>query len=336
MTEPTVLALHTSSVTAAEVFAFIEEMGLVEKLRRANSVVIKPNLAAGNRFAWQSGVVVSPHMLKALIQAVREINATAKIWIAESDSSGGCLASDKFEFQGYPDLVRSFDPQVQLLDLSRDTMTHVPLESRIVKPMLLSQRLHECDLLVSLSKIKTHRLAGFSGALKNHFGLLPDGDKQKYHPFLSEVITDLIQAKPAEMYILDGNPAMEGPGPVHGIARSISTVLVAADPVAIDTVAAGLIGIPAKRIPHLAYAASQGLGCGDPDRIRIVGDLVSCRPKFRFISFGEKCLIAGGLGLLRTSWLLNKVGALLSSGGEPRRVAKELWFATRSRIWHKS
>ncbi len=333
---PTVVALNTSSVAPEQMHRCIEQVGLIEKLQHADNVVVKPNLAAGNRFNWQSGVVVSPQMVKAVVQAIGQINATAKVWIAESDSSGGCLASDKFKFQGYLQLARSLDSQVQLLDLSRDAMTRLSHQSRILQPLLLSKRLCECDVLISLSKIKTHRLTGFSGALKNHFGLLPDPDKEKYHPFLAEVIADLIQARPADMYILDGNPAMEGAGPVYGSPRAVDTVLVATDPVAIDTIASRLIGLSPGQIRHLRYAASEGLGCADPEQIRIIGDLAPCKPKFCFISTGERCLIGAGLGLLRLSWLLQKLGALLCSGGHPRVVVSELWLAARRRIWHRS
>jgi uncharacterized protein (DUF362 family) len=73
--------------------------------------------------------------------------------------------------------------------------------------------------------------------------------------------------------ILDGYVAMEGAGPVHGDPVPWRIALAGTDPLAVDVVAAHLMGYALGEIGYLAHCAQLGLGQADLAKIAIVGNV---------------------------------------------------------------
>ncbi|HEV3163493.1 MAG TPA: DUF362 domain-containing protein, partial [Isosphaeraceae bacterium] len=72
--------------------------------------------------------------------------------------------------------------------------------------------------------------------------------------------------------VVDGFVAMHREGPRHGTPIKLGTVIAGTDPVAVDAVAAVVMGFDPRQIGYLHYAQSAGLGVADLDAIRVVGD----------------------------------------------------------------
>ena len=75
--------------------------------------------------------------------------------------------------------------------------------------------------------------------------------------------------------LIDGFEAMEGEGPRHGRRRALGTVVAGTDPVAVDAVAASIMGFEPREIAYLRQAEINGLGTADLAAITIVGDPIS-------------------------------------------------------------
>jgi uncharacterized protein (DUF362 family) len=75
--------------------------------------------------------------------------------------------------------------------------------------------------------------------------------------------------------LIDAFSAMAGQGPRHGHRVPLNTVIAGTDPVAVDAVAAVLMGFPPMEIPYLRQAHALGLGTADLSAITIVGDSLS-------------------------------------------------------------
>ncbi len=81
--------------------------------------------------------------------------------------------------------------------------------------------------------------------------------------------------------LIDGFDAMEGDGPGHGRRLGLGTVIAGTDPVAVDAVAATIMGFEPREIAYLRQAEISGLGTADLAAITIVGDPISaCRHRF--------------------------------------------------------
>ena len=75
--------------------------------------------------------------------------------------------------------------------------------------------------------------------------------------------------------IVDGFVAMHREGPRHGTPIGLGTVVAGVDAVAVDAVAAAVMGFDPLRIGYLKYAHEAGLGIAHLGRIAIAGDPIA-------------------------------------------------------------
>ena len=165
-------------------------------------------------------------------------------------------------------------PDVRWVNLSHEDFVQVPVEGAISDVPILLPRLVTEHPLVTVPVIKTHAKTVISGAVKNHWGLLPI-DRYRLHPQLTAVLTDLIRAASPTLCLMDATVGLEGNGPKSGTPRRVDHLLASTDPLAMDAVAARLMGIPPEEVPHLcALAQAQGRGMDSA----LIGQLPSIPP----------------------------------------------------------
>jgi hypothetical protein len=92
--------------------------------------------------------------------------------------------------------------------------------------------------------------------------------------------------------VMDGTFAGDGPGPRCMVPHVKNVLLASADQVAIDAVAARLMGFDPMQIKYIRTAHDLGLGCGDPREIDIVGDLEAAKENWRFVGPFQKMTFA--------------------------------------------
>jgi uncharacterized protein (DUF362 family) len=82
--------------------------------------------------------------------------------------------------------------------------------------------------------------------------------------------------------LIDGFSGMQGDGPRYGGRVPLGTVIAGYDAVAVDAMAASLMGFEPMEIGYLRQAQVMGLGTADPSAITVVGDPMSqLRRRFR-------------------------------------------------------
>jgi hypothetical protein len=72
--------------------------------------------------------------------------------------------------------------------------------------------------------------------------------------------------------LVDGFTAMQGEGPGHGRRVALNTVIAGTDPVAVDAVAASILGFEPMEVAVIRAAHELGVGIADLSRIQVVGD----------------------------------------------------------------
>lgn len=316
--ESKVIFFHKDRLDADNFDSLLNELKLFEKLKDSEIIVIKPNLTSGTKYTSGSGVVTNYGFIDTLISNIRRINEKGKIYIAES-SDTGCYACSKFEKQGYDKLVTAYKG-VELLDLSRDRYRKVEVNGCFFKEIDLSETLLAADFYISLGVMKTHVATKVSGILKNQFGCLPVLNKKVYHPFLSEVICDLNRIIRVDLGFIEGNPALEGPGPLDGYPKEMNLILAGNDPVSIDAMMSYLMGFEPAKVAHIRRAFDNGLGEMSLDKIEIfsshdkklppvsINELEKTRDRFRFISWRARLLVRTGLFVQRIGQWLVELG----------------------------
>ena len=133
--------------------------------------------------------------------------------------------------------------------------------------------------IVHLPTVKCHIYTTTTGAMKNAFGGLLATKRHYTHSWIHRTLVDLLAIQ-KEIHtglfaIMDGTTAGNGPGPRTMIPVVKDLMLASDDQVAIDAVAAKLMGFDPMSLEFIRVAHEDGLGVGDPRDIELVGDDVS-------------------------------------------------------------
>lgn len=151
--------------------------------------------------------------------------------------------------------------------------------------------------ILHLPTVKTHIFTTTTGAMKNAFGGLLNERRHWTHPVIHETLVDLLRIQkkihPGIFAVMDGTFAGDGPGPRCMIPHVKNVLLASSDQVAIDATAARLMGFdPLRDLKFVRLAHEQGLGCGDPREIELVGDLDAARENWHFVGPFKKMTFA--------------------------------------------
>ncbi|MCH9017560.1 MAG: DUF362 domain-containing protein [Chloroflexi bacterium] len=133
--------------------------------------------------------------------------------------------------------------------------------------------------IVHLPTMKTHVFTTMTGAMKNAFGGLLHRKRHWTHSVIHETLTDLLaiqqEIHPGLFAVMDGTFAGDGPGPRAMRWHIKDRILASNDQVAIDAVAAKMMGFDPMSIKFIRLAHERGLGCGDVSQINVVGEDIS-------------------------------------------------------------
>ncbi len=133
--------------------------------------------------------------------------------------------------------------------------------------------------IVHLPTVKCHIYTTTTGAMKNAFGGLLATKRHYTHSWIHRTLVDLLAIQ-KEIHsgifaVMDGTTAGNGPGPRTMIPIVKDYMLASADQVAIDAVAAKMMGFDPMTLEYIKVAHDDGLGVGDPRDIEIVGDEIA-------------------------------------------------------------
>jgi uncharacterized protein (DUF362 family) len=161
--------------------------------------------------------------------------------------------------------------------------------------------------IIHLPTVKTHGHSTTTGAVKNAFGGLLKEVRHYAHKYIHEVLVDLLYMQ-KELHsgmfcVMDGAVCGDGAGPRTMIPRVQDLVLASGDPVAIDAIAAKVMGFDPLSIPYIRTAHDRGLGVGDPSEIEIVGKDIAgidfgFKSKRSLVIWGDQMIRRGPLRFL--------------------------------------
>ncbi len=224
---------------------------------RGKRIVLKPNLV---EFDPHTAINTHPMVVHAAYEAFRRLGA-AEVKIAEGPGHRRATL-DLAEAAGYFGTVPKFEDLFTDLNLDSVAKRVIPQPVSQLKSLYLPHTVLDCDLLVSLPKMKTHHWAGATLAMKNLFGLVPGGvygwPKNVLHwAGIAESIVDLHHLFPRQFAIVDGITGMEGNGPIQGTPKQAGVLVAGSDVVAVDATCCRIMGIDPKRIAYLRLARGE-------------------------------------------------------------------------------
>jgi uncharacterized protein (DUF362 family) len=140
--------------------------------------------------------------------------------------------------------------------------------------------------VVHLPTVKCHIYTNITGAMKNAFGGLLSNRRHYCHSEIHKTLVDLLaiqkEIHPGLFVVTDGTTAGNGPGPRTMIPVQKDVLLASADSVAIDAVAASLMGFDPMEHEFIRLAHERGLGVGRLEEIDLVGDVDAAAESWNF------------------------------------------------------
>jgi uncharacterized protein (DUF362 family) len=240
-----------------DVYDTVYRMVAEHKLNvRGKRVVLKPNLV---EFDPVTAINTNPVVVHAAFEAFRKLGAEVQI----AEGPGHRRATlDLADAAGYFHTVPRFEDAFTDLNLDNVSRRTIPKPVSQLKSLYLPHTVLDCDLLVSLPKMKTHHWAGATLAMKNLFGLVPGGvygwPKNVLHwAGIPESIVDLHHLFPRQFAIVDGIVGMEGNGPIQGTPKQAGVLVAGSDVAAVDATCCRIMGIDPKKIEYLRLARGE-------------------------------------------------------------------------------
>lgn len=245
--------------------------GIRAFVKPGERVLIKPNMLKGR--PPDDAVTTHPEIVRAVIRLVRQAGATALV----GDSPGigdlrkvaersGILAV--IEQEGAT--LAGFDEAVPVQGPGRFQRFEIARAAR------------EADAIINLPKFKTHGMTVLTGAVKNLFGCIPGKRKVQWHfntgvdhGSFSRMLVELSRVLRPRLTVMDAIVGMEGNGPGSGDPRRIGLVIAGRDPVAVDVVSGGIVGLAPEELPVIRAAAQAGIGASSMEHIQVLGEELS-------------------------------------------------------------
>lgn len=133
--------------------------------------------------------------------------------------------------------------------------------------------------IIHLPTVKCHIYTTTTGSMKNAFGGLLNTRRHYTHSVIHETLVDLLAIQ-KEIHtgiftLMDGTFCGNGPGPRTMIPVEKGIILASADSVAIDAVAANIMGFDPMKIDYIRMAHEDGLGIGRIEEIEILKEDIS-------------------------------------------------------------
>ena len=133
--------------------------------------------------------------------------------------------------------------------------------------------------IVHLPTVKCHIYTTTTGSMKNAFGGLLNTRRHYTHSVIHETLVDLLAIQ-KEIHggiftVMDGTLCGNGPGPRTMIPVEKGLMLASSDSVAIDAVAAKIMGFDPMKIDYIRLAHEDGLGVGRIEEIEVLGEDIS-------------------------------------------------------------
>jgi uncharacterized protein (DUF362 family)/Pyruvate/2-oxoacid:ferredoxin oxidoreductase delta subunit len=270
-----------SNVQTAVKTCFDHLGGLERFVKKDQRVLIKPNLLSAKDPS--RAITTHPAVVRAVTELVQKLGAVPIL----GDSPGGVDRG-----------IRRVWENTKLSEVAEQTGAKlVAFESAGVygkttpegKTYYIARPVIDADVIISLAKLKTHTLTLMTCGVKNMFGSIPGLRKGEYHKEapkpkdFASVVVDIFSLTKPHLTLVDAVVCMEGDGPSSGDPKYAGLLLSSTDAVALDMVAAKIMGFKEGEIDTTSIAQGKDLGAKSFEQIEIRGENLNNLPLPKFV-----------------------------------------------------
>ena len=259
----------------------LEPLGGIENfVKPGQKVLIKPNLLAGK--SPEKAVTTHPEIVRQVILLAQSAGAIVTV----GDSPGLGKPENVARKCGIYQVVEATGARFAAFEES----VPVKFGSGTFHQLEVAREVLDTDIIINLPKLKTHQMMGYTGAVKNLFGLVVGMRKVRLHlqagtdkAFFALMLLELAERFEPALSIMDAVVGMEGNGPGNGEAVQIGALLASPHTLALDTVATTMVNLPEERVWTQKVARESGRRGASLDELDLHGTpLEKLRPaRFR-------------------------------------------------------
>ncbi len=248
-------------------------LAILDEIDVGEKVLVKPNLVETSD--GESGNTTDYRVTEALIKMAAERNAVVTVGDASGLRWHGATER-ALQTTGIRDACARQGACVVSFDGLEPVAVPIP-SAEVLPEAFLARPAVEADLIIDAPKLKTHILTKTTGAVKNLFGTVPGGTKSAYHALgtthekFAALIVDIYSVLRPRLCVMDAVVGLGGRWREQDRVWP-GLILASRDGVALDTVAALILGVDPKTVPILVNAGRRGLGVTDIEQIEIVGE----------------------------------------------------------------
>lgn len=253
----------------------LKELGGLEKyVKPLEKVILKVNLLTSKK--PELAATTHPAFVEALIEIFKENNNEVII----ADSPGGVFIDTYlkrvYKSTGMDQIAKNQDIKLNKNYNSFDIFSN---DSKLYKKMKICSYIKDADHIISVSKMKTHSLMTFTGAVKNMFGVVPGLSKANLHlqyPNMldfGDMLLDVCNFSNPTLSFMDGIVAMEGEGPGSGDPVNMNVMLTSQSPHHLDVVATKIINLDPLKVPTIVKSIERKIVKEDFSDIEVVGNI---------------------------------------------------------------
>ncbi|MGI6361385.1 MAG: DUF362 domain-containing protein [Bacillota bacterium] len=213
----------------------------------------------------EDGLVTDLLLVGAMIELALSAGA-ASVTVAES-ANVGYDTMENFCVAGYDYLCEESGADLCDLNETKTVLRQVP-QALLLEQLEVFQTLLLADVVINLPKLKVLPFEGFCGATTNLLGAIPPQERELLQDKnLGRGLFDLSKLVIPDLTIMEGLSVN-----YLGEAEPWGLLLVGADTMAVDAVAAGVMGYQFDDLEYLQLAEQYGLSSTNPGDITIFGD----------------------------------------------------------------
>lgn len=226
--------------------------GIDKKIHKGMLVMIKPNLVSDVPEYIANGCNTDMHLIEAVLKFLS--NFDADVVIAESETGSkvkGRRLQRALDYMGVTALMDKY--RFRIVNLTHDEQKPVAFKKGLLlKQLMMGRTSLEADLIINMPKLKTHKYATITCALKNMFGCIPDPLRVVYHRNIHKAVADINSLFIDRTFVvLDGIRCMEGQGPIFGKGIDMNLVGFCNDMLVNDVVCSQIMGFDPQTVRHI-------------------------------------------------------------------------------------
>ncbi len=216
--------------------------GLNRVISRGDRVMVKPNYNSPD----PPPASTDPLFLRIVVEMLLALGA--KVTIGESAGGVWRPTRNVLHRVGVDELANKLGVELIAFEDKPDDWVKVKINGQYLQSVTMPRSAYEADRLVYLPCLKTHYLAGYSGALKLAFGFVSPGERRGFHlSFREEKLAEISLCWQPDIIIMDGRQAFVTGGPNRGKVVAPDILLASGNLVAIDVEAVKVLrSFPAK------------------------------------------------------------------------------------------